>query len=109
LTPVEARNSKSSRSDRERKLHCSGVKLRQREVSVMTDAGDVSSKQFNFGSAGGTGIDLIVLVERGIAGHIEPVTLRIIGPLVTDFTFREADPDEIGNRIIRQGDSAQGK
>jgi len=75
----------------------------------MTDAGDVSSKQLDFGSASGTGIDLIVLVERSIAGHVEPVTLWIIGSLVADFTLREADADEIGNGIIRQGDSAQGK
>jgi len=78
-------------------------------VSVVTDSGDVSSKELDFSAAGGPGIDLIVLVKWSVAGYVEPVALRIIGALITDFTFRETDPDQIGDRVIRQGDSAQGK
>jgi len=102
LAFVQAVNSEIGRAYGQRHLNHAGVELRETQIGVAVNADYVSSAELNFGSTVRAAVKLIAFVERLVKSRVEPVFFGIVGPLITDFAFDQADASDAKDGVVGQ-------
>jgi hypothetical protein len=83
-------------------LNDARVELGESQIGIVIDADDVASAQLELGSTVGSAVYLIVFVKRQVRSSIEPVFIGIVGALIVDPAFDQADACSTYDRFIRQ-------
>jgi hypothetical protein len=98
---IQTIDPEGRRSNPQCELNCVVIELRKAKVGFVVYPDDVAAAQLDFRSPISFAVKLVALVEREIQCRVEPIILRIVRPLVVDFTFYQADPGDVNGIIIR--------